>query len=648
MSATEKPKVLLLSLPWTSLVEPSLGLGILKAVLDGNRIESRVSHLNLFLLKYMRATTYVSIANSFALNEFLFTHCFEETLSPEQLSELSLRVDEALSNRTFGNDERYKDRESIARLFLTLRSRIIPDYIMDCVKSIESYGPTMVGFTCMFDQAIASAAIAKVLKERNPDLFVVLGGYALEGDPGRQIIESFGFIDCVAYGEGEHVIHALALASTDRTLLENIPDILYRKEPNGEVIRSSLKKPQMNMDDSPCPNYDDFQLDLDKLKNEHEITVKWNTLPIETSRGCWWGQKKHCTFCGIDDITMRYRQRSVGNTLQILGTLRARHQSRFFRISDYILPHTYYSELLPFLASLEEEEKFVFTCEIKANIKSEQFRLLKEAGFIEVQPGIESFSSSVLKKMDKGVTAIQNILCVLLGHRHAVQVNYNLIYGFPDDDPKDYKEMAKTIPLLYHLNPPSSRIKVAVTRFAPLHTDPARFNFDPVYRHHPGYNVLFSNEFMEKTGFRLERYCYYFESPYKNSDELEYLYRMLDFQVDHWRSIHQKRSVYLVYEEQEDGIVFTDTRYDDDPVVKSYPAAYKEVYALCAVNLITGEEIRASLPHFDAGQVRKILDDLVGDRFLFREGTRYLGLALTEDCYENIKLESNKWSKPYV
>lgn len=640
-----KPNVLLASLPWTSLVEPSLGLGILKSELDKHNIDSKICHLNLFLLRYMRSSTYVSIANMFALNEFMFTYVFEQDLSQEQLSELSLKIDEAISNNTFGSDERYSTREAIAELFLVIRNRIIPRYILDCVEQIEAHKPTMVGFTCMFDQTIPSLAIAKILKERNPNLFIVLGGYALEGVVGEQVIKSFKYIDCVSFGEGEKVISQLAEASLNKDILDEISDIVYRKTNNGEIFFSKTKKNQIKLDESPAPNYDDFVFDIHQLNQKYDIQIKWNTIPIETSRGCWWGQKNHCTYCGIDDVTMKYRQRSVENTIKMLDTLKQKYSINNFRISDYILPHTYYNSLLPYL--FKSKNEFLFTCEIKANIKEHQFKLLKSSGFIEVQPGIESFSTNVLRKMSKGVSAIQNIYCILLGLKYTVQVNYNLIYGFPDDDINDYKEMISIIPLLYHLYPPSSRVKVAITRFAPLQITPEKFNLPKYQNHHWGYNVLFSPNFLKKHQFELVNYCYYFETQYSLSNELEYAYNMLEYQVDYWKNTYQSRDVYLIYKTHSKGICFTDTRYDETPVIKEYGSHYRDIYSICAANIITVSDILKQ-SQIDSAETLNILSTLVFDRLVFQEGDKYLGLALTEDCYENIKIESNKWSKPYV
>ena len=78
------------------------------------------------------------------------------------------------------------------------------------------------------------------------------------------------------------------------------------------------------------------------------------------------------------------------------------------------------------------------------------FALMAEAGFVEVQPGIESFSSMALTAMDKGTSAIQNAQTLLLGKAHGVQVHWNLLYGFPDDDADDYERMLETLSRLAH------------------------------------------------------------------------------------------------------------------------------------------------------------------------------------------------------
>jgi len=635
----KNPRVLLLSMPWTSLVEPSLGLGILKSVLYKKNIECRIVHLNIFLLKYMRATTYISIANIFAINEFLFTYIFEKNISNEQYKALLLRIDEIIENNLFVGDERYNDKDSIIQLFQTLRTKIIPEYLHDCLKFIADYNPTMIGFTCMFDQTIASVALSKLVKERFPNILIVFGGYALKGDPGFEILKSFNCVDCIAYDEGEGKIEKLALASVNKFNLSDIPNVLYRSQ--GKIHTSNTADVFIDLNDSPFPNYNDFYNDLKELFETHSIKIKWRTLPVETSRGCWWGQKSHCIFCGIDESSLKYRQRNVKTTLKMLSVLSNKYNSIYFRISDYILPYKYYSLLLPELSKLNPN--YIFTCEIKSNISYKQFIDLKSAGFIEVQPGIETFSSSILKKMNKGVNAIQNIYCLILGFYNSVNVNYNILYGFPNDTLNEYQNLLKTIPYLYHLYPPSSRVRVAVTRFSPLHMDPKRFEYDSVYEHNKCYDVLFSNSFIKKTNFNIDNYCYYFENPFFNRQEIEYLYKLLIYQIDYWRNIHQTREVYLKYEVYDDKIIFYDTRYSVEPQIKEYNNIYKIIYEECSPQMITKEQLFSKLKFFSKSSITVALEQLFNDRFIFIEDSKIVGLAFKEQVYINFHKEQNKW-----
>jgi ribosomal peptide maturation radical SAM protein 1 len=650
MKAINNSKVLLVSMPWTAISEPSLGLAILKSKLKSSGINCTVAHLNFLLLKYMRGTTYLGITNMYAFNEFLFTNLFESTVSESQLNLLRKRAQEALHYKYF--DERYASVDDLVELFLKIRNEIIPQYLNECLKIVADSDATMVGFTCMFDQTFASLALAKLVKEQFPDKLIVLGGYALEGDPGEQIMKSFPFVDCICYGEGEEVIAELAKSAIDRGNFKGIPNILYRTYNHEPSYSKTLKrKGHINMDLSPFPDYDDFICDMDILKREHAIEIKWTTLPIETSRGCWWGQTNHCTFCGIDDETMQYRQRSTENTLSLLSHIHAKYNTLHFRISDYILPYSYYKTLLPVLADIEP--KYVLTCELKANVSKEQFQLLLDAGFVEVQPGIESFSSGVLKKMSKGVSAIQNIYCLLLGRKMGIRINYNFLYGFPDDDINDYNEMLKTIPSLYHLDAPSSRVIVSITRFSPLQANPERFGLPEKNEqvHDEGYDIIFSDDFLKEHQFEMKNYCYHFKTSYTLSNDIRSVHDILTFQIDHWRTQQSERSVRLYYELSEEGIIFYDSRYNDKAHQFSFNYKYALVYLECCekitnrLTLAQMFKMEMSGEEFDF-----IIDELARHRLIFMEGNKIIALALSKEEYEQIDAVplTSKWKLPYV
>lgn len=654
-----QPRVLLLSLPWTAVSEPSLGLGVLKARLDEVDIPCRIIHLNIFLLKYLRITTYSAVAGVFALNDFLFGYAIDRDPDRVQLDKLRDIVHD-MNVEGLLESTGYSTEESFTKSLLTIRHEVIPRYLGDCLEMVVAAEPDLIGFTCMFDQTIASAALAKLVRQHLPKSLIAFGGYALEGPAGGQIMRSFPWVDCVAEGEGEDIIAPLARASLNPSLLASIPGLLYRTATTSDVAgaaepfysfsRSSVPKVRPNINSSPAPNYDDYFVDIAALSDQHQVKLGFDTLPIETSRGCWWGQRHHCVFCGIDDDTMKYRAKSPELAFNQLSELRDRYGFDHFRISDYILPSTYYKTLLPRLASMGDSEKFNLTCEIKANMTADKFRLMRDAGFSEVQPGIESFSSSVLKKMDKGVSAIQNLQTLMLGRLLGIRVHYNFLYGFPHDEAAEYDELVKIIPLLYHLEPPNSMNQVQITRFAPLQVSPGRFPMPPADRPHPYYDVVFSRQFLESHSFNLSNYCYYFEHSYENSPDLQHLYKILEFQVAHWKKVHSNHEARLSYEVTEQGIAFTDSRYGNPPRVLRFGLSHARLY------LILGEGIQGipslEREHRDdaCGQsLHAILRDFDRYRLIFREGQQVIGLALPENIYSKTRPPSTgKWAAPYA
>ena len=285
-------------------------------------------------------------------------------------------------------------------MLLRFRDEVAPAYLQECANKILAHKPTLLGLSCMFDQTLASVAVAKIVKAQSPETLIALGGYALQGPPGEQVLNAFPWIDCIARGDGEAIIVELAKASVDAMRLENI---------DGLLVRSHSPRPQrnINLEVSPDPDYEDWFADIAALKRDADTEIITGSLPVESSRGCWWGQHKHCVFCGIDEDTLKFRNKSAGKILDMLGTMRSRYGDYELRFSDYILPHSYFDDLLPVLA--RADSKYRLKCEIKANQSAERMTKLARAGFLEVQPGIESFSSEVLKLMDKGVSGIQNV-----------------------------------------------------------------------------------------------------------------------------------------------------------------------------------------------------------------------------------------------
>lgn len=546
------PAAVLVSLPWTTLTEPSLGLGLLKAILAENGVPSRVMHLNLALLREVHASTYFALSNVYALNDFLFSHELAPEVTHRQHQLLRHKVREMLDR---GRVVRFGGEDSFVEKLLRLRNEIIPRFLRGSAEEIARSNASLVGFTCMFDQTIASLALAKVIREIAPDKMLALGGYAVRPPAGEMLLASAPWIDAICIGEGEQTIVELAEASVGRRPLAAVPGIV-RRSADGEVVCNEMA-PLVDLAENPTPNFDDFFIDVQALSLDDEVDIKAVYLPLENSRGCWWGQKSHCTFCGIRDNDMGFRWRPAEAVLQQMEELNHRYGISAFRFSDYILPYNYYKTLLPTLAEMGAPYRLFG--EIKANVNEERFRLLEEAGFEEVQPGIESFASSVLSKMAKGVSAIQNVHTLMMGRRKGVEIRYNLLYGFPDDEPEEYRRMVEWVRRIVHLDSPVSYVPVQITRYAPLQERPQDFGIETAVPD-PTFDLVFSERYLNETGFDIGAYCYYFQRPFENSSRLVRVYEELQDIVEDWRLADKDQAYWLYAEPTVDGAEIHDRR----------------------------------------------------------------------------------------
>jgi ribosomal peptide maturation radical SAM protein 1 len=481
---------------------------------------------------------------------------------------------------------------------------------------------------------MASAALARLLRQQMPGVPIVFGGYAVEGPPGHEVLKAFPFVDAIAEGDGEPIIGPLARSSVGDGELDRVPGIVTRTNGHG------MARAGFELDHSPTPDYDDWFADVARLRERDRVRVRTTLLPVESSRGCWWGQKHHCVFCGIDENTLIYRRKRPDTILAQLAELRAKYGNDIpFRFSDYILPQNYLTDLLPQLAAIEP--RYELQCEIKANQSDAKMAAFARAGFTELQPGIESFSSEVLALMKKGVRAIHNVATIKQSYVHGIVLHYNVIWGIPGEKAEWYRHMLSQLPRLYHLPPPISRTEAIVTRAAPLQTTPDAYAADARPRHHRCYDALFSTDFLTRTGFSLDNYAYYFDRYFSFSQELEELYWLLALAVDHWKQIHRHRDVFLTWEATEDGLHIRDNRFGpleahvlDELTSSVYMACNREPQTISAIV----QELDIT-----PAETERALDRLDTLRLVWREGREAFGLVVPARVHAGH--EESQWKR---
>jgi len=104
----------------------------------------------------------------------------------------------------------------------------------------------------------------------------------------------------------------------------------------------------------PVPDYDEYFQRLAGCDGSllREIQV---ALPIETARGCWWGERRRCAFCGMTRGVARFRSRPPELVRSDIAALTRRHGVLRLAMVDNILAPTYRDSVLSELANSGED-----------------------------------------------------------------------------------------------------------------------------------------------------------------------------------------------------------------------------------------------------------------------------------------------------
>jgi ribosomal peptide maturation radical SAM protein 1 len=414
-------------------------------------------------------------------------------------------------------------------------------WIDDLAAALAGLDFPVVGCSTTFYQTAASIALLRRLKRLRPDLVTVLGGANCEGEMAEGMVSLRAGVDYVFSGESE--------ATFPHFLRE-----LRAGRPPGQPILQG--QPCHDLDALPTPDFTEFYEQRRRFLPESGLAPAEHLwLPYESSRGCWWGQKHHCTFCGLNGQTMTFRAKSPERVLGELKQLLARHPSNKVSMVDNIMPHRYFRDLLPRLA--RELPGLHLFYEQKANLSLDQVLTLKRAGVALIQPGIEALSTAQLKRMDKGVSASQNLALLRYARAADLVLNWNLLYAFPGDQVEDYEETRALVPLLRHLYPPTGLIRLSIDRFSPYFVNPAKYGVRNV-RPRPGYFAILPD------GADVAKLAYHFSGDYESASHgRDDLVGALEEEVSAWRRAWEAGGpppVLMVIPLSEEEFLLLDTR----------------------------------------------------------------------------------------
>ena len=597
-----------MNMPFAGANRPSIQCGLLKAGLTGEGHAVDVHYLNLELAAELGEETYRKLSDlrwDHLLGEWLFAAAaFGPREDEDEYREAHPSLQETL-------EQLERDFDELRRM----RNELFPELISRWAEAIDwgSYG--VVGFTSTFEQNVSSLALARQIKQRWPEVVTVFGGANYDGEMGPEYVRAFPWIDYAVVGEGDEALPALVsrIARSESGL--DVPGVAGRLE-DGSVQNGSAPLIR-DLDALPDPDYDDFFAALMRLGRQEVLGESLPLLLFESARGCWWGAKHHCTFCGLNALGMAYRSKSPERVHAELRRQSGRYQIANFEAVDNILDMRYLDALCRPL--IEDRVDYSIFYEVKANLKREQLHTLARAGIRILQPGIESLSTHVLKLMRKGTTMLQNVRLMKWAHYYGIKVAWNLLTGFPGETLEDYERQARLMPLLVHLPPPTGGGSIWMERFSPYFTDDSF----PVSDVEPwkAYSYVYPPE------LDVRKIAYFFTYTMGDVVPGEFL-EDVQKGIEHWqkRWTEAAKRPILVYQRAPDWIQIVDQRDAEETKVHAFQGVEAAAYELCG-DTSTVPRVAAELGA-EAADVKAALRKYCDLGLMIEEDGRYLSLAL--------------------
>jgi ribosomal peptide maturation radical SAM protein 1 len=555
----------------------------------------------------MGVQLYLSMAYGLPSDSLVGEWFFADTLFGDQIPSEEDYLSKILSCFT-------TDQKLMAALLEARKFR--HDFLDTCARKIQALHPRVVGFTTTFHQTCACLAVARRLKELPDPPQIIFGGANCEGEMGQQLIRAFPWIDYVCTREGDTAFPDFL----ERLLMDGdsspVPGILK------QGMSAELTSPAVvsDLDSLPFPDYSDYFTSLTLSSVGSDIHPN---LLIETSRGCWWGAKHHCTFCGLNGDTMAFRSKSAGRVLEELEFLSRTYGIKRIDCVDNILDLRHVSTLFPKL--IESELDLELFYEVKANLRYDQLATLRKAGVHSIQPGIESFSSEVLRLMKKGCTGLQNVQLLRWCEELGIDVAWNILSGFPGESPSEYERMAELVPLLVHLVPPSSCTPIRLDRFSPFFTKPESFRLQRL-RPTCAYYYVFPLGRRE-----LARLAYFFDFDYADGMKPADYLRSLRQEVDRWRQsrfLQPEARPVLDARQEDEAIVITDSRACAVSPSHRLMGTSASIYLLCDAARSFAALARELSHQADPAEIRYELQQLMSAKLLVEMDGQYLSLAV--------------------
>jgi radical SAM superfamily enzyme YgiQ (UPF0313 family) len=276
--------------------------------------------------------------------------------------------------------------------------------------------------------------LSEAINQSRQRPFYIIGGHG--PSPEAQFFMNKTKADVVVIGEGEVTIVDLLSALSNHQPIDGIKGIAYR---NGEDICINERQPLIvDIDTIPWPAYDLFPIEYYRLYRMPRSSNSTFSMRLLSGRGC----PHKCNFCYRMDEG--FRPRSNQSIIEEIVYLKREYRISYISFEDDLL-----------MSSVERTESLCrdfikasiginWACNGRLNYaRKDLLKLMKEAGCLFINYGIEALDDQVLRNMKKGLTTRQIYSGVEATLETGISPGLNVLFGNIGDTLKSLEKGVK-------------------------------------------------------------------------------------------------------------------------------------------------------------------------------------------------------------
>lgn len=302
--------------------------------------------------------------------------------------------------------------------------KLSQNMIRSCAARILRKNPSLVGFSASVINRRPILRLARLIKEKNPKITVIVGGPETHHNymySSESFLASEPAVDILAKFEGEEILDELVEAVLYRSRpLKTIKGIVYRED--GKTV-ATAERPPMDLKTVPSPYLEGV------FKPKRTI----REYIVENSRGCPY----RCAYCSYPAGLNRFlRYFPVARVKKDFAFL-LKHKVKYINVADnnFNIHHEQFRQILKTIIRYNKGGFTKISSFYNASrqiIDEDTLKLLAKSG-LNITIGVQSTNEDTLK------TAMRQSNLDIIGQnltlmdRYRIAYRLEFIYGLPGD-----------------------------------------------------------------------------------------------------------------------------------------------------------------------------------------------------------------------